>query len=520
LDEKIIVTHVGALKAKYGASGWKQINAAVKALIAADKKRGLASKLVALDSPTAMKAYGGKAVTNSGEARQVKAAIDAIDAKTAPEYILILGAADVVPHVELNNPVFSTGDGDPDEFVPSDLPYACDAGYSKKIEDFLGPTRVVGRLPDIAGSKDPAYLIGLLKTAVAWKQGSRNDYVSYLGMTAAVWKGSTAMSLDRTFGSNTDLQLVPPKGPQWPVPFLSRRSHFINCHGAPSDPQFYGQQGSNYPVSHMASYINGKITEGTVCAAECCYGAELYNPAAANGQMGIGQTYLGSKAYAYFGSTTVAYGPADGNGSADLICQFFLRRILSGASSGRSALEARQQFAQSSPNLDPSDIKTMGQFILLGDPSVTPVASEAVKEVPQAKNVVYFALTEQVQRTERRQQLRARGKQILDTVSYAIRRPQAKPKPSLKKQLETLARKAGFTASGVLTFGIKQPAQKKALFGKAFAAKLLDPGEFHIVYGKTKEKHERVSSDVLIVARTIGGKVASVRQLYARSKRQ
>ena len=43
--------------------------------------------------------------------------------------------------------------------------------------------------------------------------------------------------------------------------------------------------------------------EATVLAAECCYGAELYDPALGLGQMGMCNTYLARKAYAYFGST-------------------------------------------------------------------------------------------------------------------------------------------------------------------------------------------------------------------------
>jgi hypothetical protein len=47
--DKVIVTNVSALQAKYG-SGYALINAAIKQLIAADKQRGLTSKLIPLDS--------------------------------------------------------------------------------------------------------------------------------------------------------------------------------------------------------------------------------------------------------------------------------------------------------------------------------------------------------------------------------------------------------------------------------------------------------------------------------------
>ena len=67
---------------------------------------------------------------------------------------MILGAPDVVPHQDLANPAFAPPD-DPDQFAYGDVPYACDAPYSTRPEDFVGPTRVVGRLPDLTGGSRP-----------------------------------------------------------------------------------------------------------------------------------------------------------------------------------------------------------------------------------------------------------------------------------------------------------------------------------------------------------------------------
>ena len=88
--------------------------------------------------------------------------------------------------------------------------------------------------------------------------------------------------------------------------------------------------------------------------------------------MPICQRYLIQGAYGYFGSSTIAYGPEEGNGAADLITQYFLMAVLDGASLGRAALVARQRFVQQTAELDPVDLKTLGQFNLLGDPSIHP----------------------------------------------------------------------------------------------------------------------------------------------------
>lgn len=84
--------------------------------------------------------------------------------------------------------------------------------------------------------------------------------------------------------------------------------------------------------------------DGTVAAVECCYGAELYDATTLGIDLPICQSYLRQGAYGYFGSTTIAYGPVDSNGAADLICQYFLLNVLEGSSLGRATLAARQQF--------------------------------------------------------------------------------------------------------------------------------------------------------------------------------
>ena len=376
--DKLVVTNLSALKAKYG-SGTRRITDAIKYLIQADKKRGLLTRLLALDDVATMKALQAPAVTSAKSEQQNKAAIDAAYRALTPDYLVLLGSLDVIPHQRLKNPMFHK-EGDEDANVPSDLPYACEAPYSTQPRDFRGPTRVVGRVPDLTGGTDPSYLVGLLKTAATYVRRAPEQYADYFGVSAAIWKASTALSLKNTFGASADLQVVPPKSFEWPAPLLKRRAHFINCHGSDHDPFFYGQPASGddvYPEAHSAKYLKGKVAQGTVVAAECCYGAQLYPPSARHGQAGICNTYLQGSAYGFFGSSTIAYGPSSGNGEADYICQFFLQQVLAGGSLGRSTLEARQKFIQWVTILDPQNLKTLAQFNLMGDPSIHAVAPAA-----------------------------------------------------------------------------------------------------------------------------------------------
>ena len=91
--DKVIVTNVSALRAKYGAK-YAQVQAAARDLIAADKARGLTTRLVAIDSAAYMKRVHGTAVTNASDQRGAKAAVYVIHAFYWPYYILILGAPD------------------------------------------------------------------------------------------------------------------------------------------------------------------------------------------------------------------------------------------------------------------------------------------------------------------------------------------------------------------------------------------------------------------------------------------
>jgi hypothetical protein len=302
---------------------------------------------------------------------------------------------------------------------------------------------------------------------------------------------------------------------------LARRAHFINCHGADTDFHFYGQRGNNYPESFDASFLGSQISEGTVTAAECCYGGQLYDPANTGGQPGISSSYLREKAYGYFGSTTIAYGPAKGNGSADLLCQFFLKRVLAGASLGRAALEARQEFAQSSPHISPIDLKTLAQFNLLGDPAITPVAVPTPRTallVSGKKAIAGAGDGHQADRADRRRMLMARGMWLASYRPVATTRRRAKAKPAIAKQLETLARRANMKDVSLLSFAVRTPPGEKQLLTKAMAAKAPATEMFHVAIGAARVKDAPVPMLKALVASERDARIVSVQELFGKRK--
>ena len=157
------------------------------------------------------------------------------------------------------------------------------------------------------------------------------------------------------------------------------------------------------------------MADGTVAVAECCFGAQLYDPAVTGGVAGICTTYLANGAYAFFGSSGVAYGGQTSLESADVLCGLFLRGLLGGASTGHAALSAVQTFVDGcSHPLDPVQLKTIAQFSLLGDPSIhpflpadTPVPDEVT--IPAA-GLPNLSIPEQ--RGQRRDGLARRGEEL------------------------------------------------------------------------------------------------------------
>jgi hypothetical protein len=514
MAQKLIVTSERALKSKYGEAGWKKIEKAVQALVKADKARGVETTLVSLDGKGAKAAKGGHALS-------FKTAFDQafVDAGR-PEYTLILGGPDVVPLQALQNPA-----KDEDPTVPSDLPYACDAPASDDTEKFVAPSRVVGRIPDLPGSQDPARLVALLLRAAAWAPLTKKSYASIFGLTAAEWKKSTTLSMQALFGKAAKPRLSPKEGPKWKAGDLSARAHFINCHGAPSDAQFYGQSGKSYPIAHRSVLLANRVKPGTVVAAECCYGAEVYQPF---GDEGICTTYLDQGALGFVGSTTVAYGPADSNSAADLVCRYFLEEVLRGASLGRALLVARQRFAEAAAPLSPIDLKTLAQFYLLGDPSLHAIGTPATKAAKGRKGAMVAP----------RAALESKAGQLARGLESVASSDDGAAPAAVAAALEAEARKAGMTrVSTARTYEVRRPAATggtglESAGRAAIRPKSLPTGtRFHLMYaeasagaaggafesaGAQAKPGPRITKKLCLLAREVGGSVKTIERLWAR----
>jgi hypothetical protein len=177
-----------------------------------------------------------------------------------------------------------------------------------------------------------------------------------------------------------------------------------------------------------------------------------------------------------FGSSTVAYGPSTSNAYADVICRMFVAEVLGGASLGRAVLLARQQFVQSQSFLDPTDLKTLAQFNLLGDPAAVPFVISA-KPTPKAKSVPTPPTSPAV--LIRRHQLASVGAALTRSTYACAEAPRRRAALSQQALTDLLGRTVPATTT-VRTFEAAPPPEAHPAMAHSGAARLAPRA--HIAY--------------------------------------
>jgi hypothetical protein len=198
---------------------------------------------------------------------------------------------------------------------------------------------------------------------------------------------------------------------------------------------------------------------------------------------------MASSIYGFWGSSTIAYGPADTNDYADLICQYFLREVLNGASLGRACLQARQNYLQQVAPLDPVDLRTIAQFNLIGDPSIHPVKMSKTQRTKIAKSRQIGTVR------ARRSTLQRKGFRLLDGLASARSRMDQKIDEKLRSQLMDFVKKQGLTAQkDIRSFAVHaaaKPALAKSVTARRKAA---GQGVYHLVLAHRKAAEAPVLS--------------------------
>jgi hypothetical protein len=397
---KLSVTVKSRLEKKYNPKALAKINKALENWKSADAKRSIQTVHVHVDDPTEMNNLGVAPVLGEATPEKIKQAIDDLWNKLTPtpDYLVLFGSDDIVPMFPVPNPSFGNNSNtDTDEIVPTDNPYATHLSFSASDTDtYRIPERAIGRIPDMVsapgaadGSGDSEWFITYLDAATNWEPRAASVYnTPYAIVTAEAGDAGTAF-MQKTFTNNT-LQplLCPPHSDAADSPTtrdeLSAALHMIKCHGNKEEAAFYGfpdaaQHTRDNSCAAITSAILAKLPNApTVVATMCCYGAQIFAPNDAY-TWPVASTYLRKGALGFVGPTMMAWVHTSDVGPADWIVQSYLKNILAGESIGNALLASKQNY-HSFYSLDDDifadpDVKTLIEFILLGDPSIHPVKS-------------------------------------------------------------------------------------------------------------------------------------------------
>ena len=432
---KLSVTVKAQLESKYGRTKLKKIETARKGWIQADARRGIRTVHIAVDDPAdkTMKEHDVppvKVVNGRATAPDIKRAIDALWKPLAPDYLVLFGGDDVVPMFVVANPFDPSGENDwlpprMREKVPTDNPYASSLRFrSKQRSSYLVPDRVIGRIPDRVGDDDPAWLVRYLNSAANWEPRSVDRYMKTYAIST--YRSSRAAEKCMKYIARPDSKLLlsPPVIDNWRSTHrrLSARLHIIKCHGSRGDSKIYGQKRNCYPYAIKTETLRTYLKPATVVGTMCCYGAQIFSPAQAvdmrskalakelhakptRGGWPLASAYLRDGALGFVGPTVTTYAGDSDMMSADWIVSAYLNSVLGGASIGRALQESKQDYFRwlnqqgQAPGIE--EELSLIEYVLLGDPSITPVTYRLNKLIAPGPKIRLGAEEVQARRVAR-----------------------------------------------------------------------------------------------------------------------
>jgi len=404
---KVSVTVKRHLEHKYDRASLTKINTAIEDWIAADADRGIQTVHVAVDDPSEMrevwrnyfpKAPRVRSVSGKATPVKIKRVIDDLWERLRPKYLVLFGGDDVVPMFKVPNPTlyWRTNVSDWDRMLPTDNPYASSKAFDpQNIDSYLVPDRVIGRIPDMKGSRkrtDPTWLLNYLKTATSWASLSPNFYEKTYAICTSESTGAGKECMQFISKPVSDLLISPPTDDTLTSARnrLSAPLHLIKCHGNRLDATFWGHDtGENnekkaWKRAITSTTLKACLKPATIVGTTCCWGAQIFSPDArhvrSHKRWPLASTYLRKGALGFVGATGRAWFGGDTMRFADYIVGDYFKWILRHASIGRALLESKHgymcYYLEGGGTADALDQKTMVEYVLLGDPSIHPVAAK------------------------------------------------------------------------------------------------------------------------------------------------
>lgn len=371
-DMELIISSKKSLIAKYGYNNFRNVNYQLSQLQDAMKNDNLDSELIYVDDRRSLQPFSLRPVKPESP-DDIKKLIDNLqksledDGKTL-DFVLIIGGDDIIPFHRVTNPVYGP-EGDPDREIYSDNPYA------STDDEYLVPERALGRIPD-STSKNIRFLLNLIQNVIESHKKS-NSYKGNFGYSAEVWKDASK-DVYQAMGRNQRLIFSPPTvaGTLRNSLLNNKKLLYFNLHGAEKTASWYGQakRSSNLTTAFNANQLDTTDVEQSVLFCEACYGAHIFGK---EPEMSIPLKFLDQKADCFVGSTMIAYGAlVPPISAADVLAKYFFQYVQEGLPYGVALLNAKNDYAKKMIRLglfhvDEVDAKTLLEFVLYGDPSLT-----------------------------------------------------------------------------------------------------------------------------------------------------
>ena len=279
------------------------------------------------------------------------------------KYVFILGNEEIVEVAQWENQA-----GDNDRYVTSDLPYVTlctESPWDNSDIDWKSGFRV-GRLPTTLNR------FGEFKTYLANVNAHFNRQNETLnrsyGLSALVWQDESVCEYSRIASDlvYTSPEITDPAIVKSQLSSCRASLLYFNLHGADETAFWYGQEGSSYPTAVSPDvFVNYK--DFFILGVEACYGAKYIG---LDTEESILKTALANRCLAFLGASKIAYGrPCPAGTCADIVVGEFIESISKNYSAGDAYIVCMMKLTNVS-QLDDTDIKTVAEFSLYGDPAV------------------------------------------------------------------------------------------------------------------------------------------------------
>lgn len=363
LEKGLVVTDVSALAEQLEVAA-DRVRSVVVSFCRSARARGVEYELCDL----------GSAAQDVGDASLPF--LRTVVERRSPKYLFILGNEEIVDVVRWEN-----GAEDSDEIVESDLCYAAlDVmspweGVRYDVEDLLR----VGRLPTYDGEPFAEFAGYFARLAA---QAGRLEPLMPYGLSAFVWQEESDSLFSRISPNRVDVSPMITCATVSPRMAYRPNLLYFNLHGSDRAAYWYGQSGSSYPEA-FSPELMARIERPFFAATEACYGAKYQDGLTPEGSALLAA--MTGQCLSFLGSSRIAYGTCRPQGScADLVVGEFIRLVQVGWSAGDAYVEGLARLCANG-RMDDSDVKTLAEFALYGDPSVRMTGGTSAKASPKAK---------------------------------------------------------------------------------------------------------------------------------------